>query len=397
MKYLKYLLLVAIIISCSKDDSIEKPLLVEEEFIPIGEISFTPVADPVYNGQLNLEVMNDSIFTIGVCLPDFNSEGIFMAKYNDSLQLADSTFPINGLYQLETRRVYSHTFNNQLYVSHVHTNGNSSAISKFMKVNTDGGLIWETEIPFSFFARQSVNRNDEIIVYGNRNWNFFDNFNHPISLLVFDTSGNIINQIDLSDLYTSGNDIKLLDDNTFVLTCLKRDEGLYDIKPHLINVDFNGNILWELQLDYFDDFVFRYDLFHLEKGTDAIYFSYTSRVGAPLKLGKVSYNGTLVWKKTVERIWLNDTFEFIEDMVLDQNNNIYLIGENNNSSTTDARYMSLAKYNTDGDLLNGYIHTTPYLWGQSIKILNNELITASRDYGNAQVSLMKFNFDLELR
>ena len=397
MKYLKYLLLVAITISCSKDDSIEKPLLVEDEFIPIGEISYTPVEGPVYNGQLNLEVMNDSIFTIGVCLPDFNIEGIFMAKYSDSLQLDDSTFPINGMYQLETRRVYSHTFNNQLYVSHVHTNGNSSAISKFMKVNTDGALIWETEIPFNFFARQSVNRNNDIIVYGNRNWNFFDNFNHPISLLVFDTSGNIINQIDLSDLYTSGNDIKLLDDNTFVLTCLKRDEGLYDIKPHLINVDFNGNILWELQLDYFDDFVFRYDLFHLEKGTDAIYFSYTSRVGAPLKLGKVSYNGALVWKKTVERIWSNDTFEFIEDMILDQNNNIYLIGENNNSTTTDARYMSLAKYSTDGDLLNAYIHTTPYLWGQSIKVLNNELITASRDYGNAQVSLMKFNFDLEVR
>jgi len=392
MKYIKYILVLLLFTNCDKDSAEEQEPV--EQYIPIGEVIYTPTSNPHRTWLTNVEVMNDSIFVAGAYQPNQDDEGIYMARFNDSLEIDINEFPVNGLFQVETRRVESHSFNNHLYVSHSYTS-NVYAFSTLMKLNTDGDLIWEVDIPFSFMTVDIISRNNNIIVYG-RNWNGANSYNQPNSVLTFDDSGNLINQIDLNSNYTSGNNILLLDDNTFVLTNLKRDEGPDDMKPTLVNLDAEGNILWETQLGYYDDFVFRFDLFHIKKGTDGIFFTYTGRIGNPPQIGKVTFDGELLWRWEVSNLWFNDTFEQIEDLTVDQNNNIYLIGSKRSNNSGDLR-MALAKYDSEGRLVRAITHPPAGYWGQSFKILNNELVTASRDFTNDLVSLIKFDFDLEIR
>ena len=110
----------------------------------------------------------------------------------------------------------------------------------------------------------------------------------------------------------------------------------------------------------------------------------------------MSFTGELLWTRPVSNLWFNDTFEHIEDLVLDQNNNSYITGAVNNSNSGDRR-MALAKYNSEGQLLEAYIHPTAGLWGESMKIMNDEIITISRGFPSGLVSLIKFDFNFELR
>jgi len=393
MKYLKYLLLLILFSNCEKDSAEEQEPV--EQYIPIGEVTYAPTANPDFTWQTNVEVANDSIFVVGSYSPNQDDEGIYMAKFNDSLVLDLNVFPINDLFQLETRKVRSHIVNDNMYITHGYT-ANNYAYTNLIKANLDGEVIWENELTDNIFIMNITSLNNQVVLYGFKDWNGSNSLNYPVTTIILDESGNIVNQIDLGSIYASSGDITSLNDGTLLISCLKRDEGPDDLKPYLVNFDVQGNILWETQLGYYDDFVFRFDLFHVEKGTDGIYFTYTGRIGNPPQIGKVTFDGELLWRWDVDHLWFGDTFEQIEDLVLDQNNNIYLIGSKRSNNSGDLR-MAMAKYSSDGSFVQAYLHPPAGYWGQSFKILNNELVTVSRTFPNYLVSIVKFDFDFELR
>ena len=115
MKYLKYLFLILLISSCDTDDAEEQAPA--EQYIPIGEVTYAPTQESQFIWQSNVEIANDSIFAIGAFFPDFTAEGIYVAKFNDSLELDKSVFPLTGLFQLDSRSVRSHIVNNHIYIS----------------------------------------------------------------------------------------------------------------------------------------------------------------------------------------------------------------------------------------------------------------------------------------
>ena len=393
MKYLKYLVIIILFSSCDTDEAEEQ--MPAEQYIPIGEVTYAPTQESQFIWQSNIEIANDSIFAVGAFFTNNVDEGIYVAKFNDSLELDKSVFPVNGLFQLNTRRVISHIVNDHIYITHSHTTINDSQ-TKMIKTNFDGEIIWEIPEINDVFITSVNNINDQIILYGFQGWGGASSFDQPLIVIFLDEEGNITNEIELGDDYATNGDIAVLNNNSLLLTCLKLDEGPDDLKPHIVNIDLQGNILWEEQLDYINDFVFRTDLFHVEVGTDGIYFSFTSRIGAPLKLGKVSLNGELMWITNVANFWSGGTFEYIEDLVLDQSNNIYLTGcIITNSSGT--RRMAITKFDSNGQLIESYVHPTEGLWAESMKILNDEIITISRGFPTGLVSLIKFDYDLQVR
>ena len=174
-------------------------------------------------------------------------------------------------------------------------------------------------------------------------------------------------------------------------------DSVQDIMPYVLRIDANGQVLWELQVASFHDFVFLSGSFFMQKASDGIIAAFRNRDGGNHTLAKVSYDGTLVWKKPIEYQG-RGLFGLLESFCLDAEENIYLTGTDNQFGVHTYQ-MQLAKYSPDGTLLKQYNHIKQNQWPMGIAINSfNELFVVTTNYPESnRLSLYKFNRELEVQ
>ncbi|MDO9260387.1 MAG: hypothetical protein Q7U08_00390, partial [Flavobacteriaceae bacterium] len=280
------------------------------------------------------------------------------------------------------------------------------------KYTSTGELIWFRALEGIYSNLQIMN----IIKFQNNYFFIARRYNtggYPSAITIIgkmSIEGEII-FIKTLEKFTLGYDIEIYDESSFLISSVKYfyNENQYigpsnnynKAQPFILNIDLDGNIIWQSKIDDLDTDLFHPSLFFTRKGTDGIYCIYRRRTYAnEAKITKLDFSGNVLWSKPINKIKNFPpyyVFSNIEDFTLDNENNMYLIGFADESNCCGPTYFGVAKFDSNGNYVNSYTNlgSENKLSGFGIKIdKQNNIITASENSKKQNITLLKLNKNL---
>ncbi|MEN9323315.1 MAG: hypothetical protein RL699_1095 [Bacteroidota bacterium] len=407
MHKLKYLAFFLLIIACSKDEAPVPPVVVE----PIGEQFIQPSAF-AYNNSFpkGLLCVNDTVFGMCNAQQDYHQEGVGVFKINRQLAVLQQLFPLgNFLNEWNYMDRFFETSDHNIIVLNNYSNNSGSYFGycRMIKMTPKLEVLWTKEMPSGIWFTGLAEYNGTFYLSGCDAVATSINGTAPADWLenksVFfttDLAGNWQDFRYLAPINNRSNDIISLGDGTFIVSSVrlnKIQDSVQDIMPYLLRIDANGQVIWELQIDSFHDFVFLAEHFFIKKTTSAIVAAYRNRDGGNHTLAKIKFDGTLLWKKRIEYEG-RGIFGLLESFCMDAEENIYLTGTDNQFGVQTYQ-MQLAKYSATGTLLKQYNHIKQNQWPMGIAINSfNELFVVTTNYPESnRLSMYKFNREFEVQ
>lgn len=267
-------------------------------------------------------------------------------------------------------------------------------------------------------------------------------YTYGVYLTKISFTGDIIWQKEyFSGVLSWGPNITSDSDNSILILCEQAYSPDYNYYSHIAKIDTNGNLLWSN--DFFPEVLNRPETIITDKQDNyiAIIDSITDNNGTMPVVHKINKDGTILWTKALESNnglgWLarakvdNDnniiiahqpgsnnsvlkldpsgnilwkstinqniiSFAYMRDITVDNENNIYIIGDSNSPS-----WLALARISPAGEVLNSklyrdYVPTSEY-YGNSIKYISGKnLVVLTTKYQPIQVSVFFMNNAFEL-
>lgn len=337
-KYYLASILLFLIISCSKNDSIDKIVDKEEEVINLAPNNF------------DIEVINithESVTINWSEATDTENDSVLYSIYlNQTLMIdgiSELTYQFHGLSELTNytgKVVAKDTNNNETEV--VFSFQTEKYYLKYLKRydygQTNYGIGYASGIPYSML--KTSNKNYIIIGKSDRP----DGNGSRFFVQKIDYQGN--------EIWKKFYDYQLYD--TWLFKSTLTSTGFLVVGGHhLLNLDLDGNLIWYKYIDSYDTGLSNSQIKSVKQDSRGnIYLVggrgiYDPSVYEEAVLTKLDNSGNLIWEKTYK----NRPRNLFDDLVINSSDELIVVGSNTTQESEDLFGYWILKLNESGDII----------------------------------------------
>jgi outer membrane protein assembly factor BamB len=413
---LKYVLFLLLIISCKKENVDIKHDSKEESKNYLGEKSYS--VGSYQTTPVKIDVAPDGGYVVaGSASEKEGEEYPFFLSLNDSLQPGFILYPAYSEIQTRTVGFVKLTDGYVLLSTTADSPIENDDGVCLTKISFSGEIIWEKKYflgAISYGSNITRGINNTIVLACEQEASTPDHRYYSIIARI-DGNGELIWNFSIhtefvnrpETITTDEEDdyVAIIDDITMCDTCR---QDLFSV-PVVYKIDKNGEILWKKELesdngrgwtsiaaiDGNNDIVVAH-----EPGNQIGSFYYNDKL-----LLKLDNSGQIIWQTMLKNEMFEGRtvnaggFEQMREIVFDEENNIYVVGNINEDKFFGPRRLAIAKFSPAGEVLKTKIYKDELQYqGVSIhSIPDDRLVVLSMKYFPWEFAVFYINDELEIQ